>query len=207
MWQDQLTETPLVAILRGLTPEDALAIGGALHEGGFAYAEVPLNSPRPLDSIAALAKVFRGKMMIGAGTVLSVEDVAAIKAAGADFMVAPNTDGNVIAAAKAADLRTMPGVFSPTEAFAALAAGADALKIFPADTFGPNYIKALRAVLPREASVFAVGGVSESSFKPYLESGADGFGLGTTLYRPGDNADHVHARAVALKRAYDEAAQ
>lgn len=207
MWQDRLTETPLVAILRGLTPEDALSVGGALYEAGFAYAEVPLNSPRPLESIAALAKAFAGKMMIGAGTVLSVDDVAAIKAAGADFMVAPNTDAAVIGAARDVGLRTMPGVFSPSEAFAALKAGADALKLFPADTFGPTYVKALRAVLPRQAMVFAVGGVSESSFKPYLDAGADGFGLGTTLYRPGDSAEHVHARAVALKRAYDEAAR
>lgn len=203
-WADILRDLPLIAILRGLTPDEAIPVADALYEGGVRCVEVPLNSPQPLQSIAAIRREYDGRMFVGAGTVLTVTDVADVVAADGAFVVSPNTDASVIAATKSAGLVSLPGFFSPSEGFAALAAGADGLKLFPADHAGPAYVKALKAVLPPAAPLFAVGGVDESRFGAYLAAGAAGFGLGSTLYKPGDAPAHVKARASALARAFRE---
>lgn len=204
-WERFLDALPLVAILRGVKPDEAGAIAAALHDAGIVCLEIPLNSPRPLESIATIRERFDGRMLIGAGTVLSIDDVEDIRAAGAEFMVSPNTNPAVIGAAKACGLRAMPGCFTATEAFTAIAAGADALKLFPADHGGPGYAKALKVVLPAFPPLFAVGGVDESAFAPYLAAGAAGFGLGSALYRPGATADDVRSRAATMVRAFREA--
>lgn len=196
---------PLIAILRGLPPSDAVAIASALLDVGFTCLETPLNSPQPFKSIAALRDAFNGRMLIGAGTVVTTDDVARAADAGAQFIVAPNVDAAVVAAAKARGLFAVPGFFTASEAFAALAAGADALKLFPADRAGPDYLKALRTVLPAETQVFAVGGVKEADFAQWLAAGAAGFGLGATLYTPGASPDAVRARATALVQAFKAA--
>lgn len=188
-------DPPIVAILRGLTPPEALDIAAALYDAGVRWLEVPLNSPEPLQSIAAMRKAYDGRMQIGAGTVLTPADVQAVCDAGGQFVVSPNTDTAVIAATKNLGLVSMPGFFTASEGFAAIAAGADALKLFPADAAGPAYVKALKVVLPSHVPVLAVGGVDESKIAPYFAAGAAGFGLGSTLYRPGDKAADVNARA------------
>ncbi len=205
MWDAFLSGTPLVAILRGVQPNEVVAIAEALAAAGFTCVEVPLNSPQPLDSIARLRDTFGGRMLIGAGTVTTTKNVDDIASAGAEFMVAPNTNPAVLAAAKQHGLLTMPGVLTPTDAFAAIAAGVDALKLFPADVHGPKYAATLRTVLPAHPPLFAVGGVSEATFAAFLASGVNGFGLGATLYRPGDSAENVRARAKALVSAYKAA--
>ena len=196
---------PLVAILRGLDPADAKAMLEALFAAGIGLVEVPLNSPDPLTSIRAMAAEARGRARIGAGTVLTVAEVEAVKHNGGQMIVSPNRDDAVIKAAKAAGLDSYPGVFTATEALGAIAAGADALKLFPADILGPKGIKALAAVLPKEIPLLAVGGVDASNIGDYLKAGATGFGLGTSLFTPGLSADEVGARAKAMVAAYDEA--
>ncbi|MES1158386.1 MAG: 2-dehydro-3-deoxy-6-phosphogalactonate aldolase [Terricaulis silvestris] len=203
-WAEMMRDTPLVAILRGVAPKDAVDIAGALYEGGIVCVEVPLNSPRPLESIKALRTAFDGKMLVGAGTVLTPGDVDEIETAGGQFIVSPNTDAAVIRATKAKGLFSLPGFYSASEAFAAVAAGADALKLFPADNAGPAYVKALKAVLPPSLPLLAVGGVGEHNVAAFLAAGATGFGLGSSLYKPGDTADAVGPRAanfVAALRA------
>ncbi|MBN8808041.1 MAG: 2-dehydro-3-deoxy-6-phosphogalactonate aldolase [Sphingomonas sp.] len=182
---------PLVAILRGLTPDEAPAVGDALVAAGFTLLEVPLNSPDPYASIALLTKRLRGRAMVGAGTVLNIEQVDRVAAAGGNLIVSPNTDAAVIGASVAAGLVSLPGYYTTSEAFAALAAGATALKLFPADAAAPGMLKAQRAVLPREARVLAVGGIAPDTMAPWHAAGADGFGLGSNLYRPGKAADDV----------------
>ena len=182
---------PLVAILRGLTPAEAPAIGDALVAAGLTLIEVPLNSPDPFDSIALLARRLGGHAMIGAGTVLAPDDVARVRDAGGTLIVSPNTDPAVIRAARAAGLISLPGYFTPSEGFAALAAGASALKLFPADGTTPAFLKAQRAVLPRSARVLAVGGIAPDNMATWRAAGADGFGLGSNLYRPGASAQQV----------------
>lgn len=204
-WPTIVDETPLIAILRGVAPNEAIAIGGALLDAGFICAEVPLNSPDPLQSIASIRATFGDDMLIGAGTVLNKADVDAVADAGAQFIVAPNTDAQVIAAAKQRGLVALPGFLTPTEAFTAIEAGADGLKLFPADQAGPGFIKSLRAVTPPALPIFAVGGVDAGEMKAYLDAGATGFGLGSSLYKPGDNADLVARRARVLVNAYREA--
>jgi len=196
---------PLVAILRGLDPADAKAMLEALFAAGIGLVEVPLNSPDPLTSIRAMAAEARGRARIGAGTVLTVAEVEAVKHNGGQMIVSPNRDDAVIKAAKAAGLDSYPGVFTATEALGAIAAGADALKLFPADILGPKGIKALAAVLLKEIPLLAVGGVDASNIGDYLKAGATGFGLGTSLFTPGLSADEVGARAKAMVAAYDEA--
>ena len=196
-----LAACPLIAIIRGITPEDAEAVGGALIDAGLRIIEVPLNSPRPFDSIAILAKAFGGRATIGAGTVLDAVDVARVRDAGGVLTVSPNTSLPVIAATVAAGMVAAPGFFTPSEAFAALGAGAHAIKLFPAEAASPAVIKALLAVLPPETDVIVVGGVAPDTMAPWRAAGARGFGLGSGVYRPGDNAATVGAKARAYVAA------
>ena len=182
---------PLVAILRGLTPAEAPAIGDALVAAGITLVEVPLNSPDPFASIVLLAERLAGRALVGAGTVLTCEQVAAVADAGGTLIVSPNSDTTVIGAAVAAGLISLPGYFTPTEAFAAIGAGAHALKLFPADGTSPAMLKAQRAVLPRDVPVLAVGGITPDTMSVWRAAGADGFGLGSNLYRPGKPAAAV----------------
>ncbi len=186
---------PLVAILRGVRPNDVEGIGDALVDAGFTLIEVPLNSPDPLDSIARLARRLGRRALIGAGTVLDVGSVAAVKEAGGAMIVSPNADPAVIAASVAAGMASLPGVATPSEAFAALKAGATALKLFPAESASPAVLKAMLAVLPPEVRVLPVGGIAPETMAPWQAAGAAGFGLGSALYRPGMAAGEVAARA------------
>jgi 2-dehydro-3-deoxyphosphogalactonate aldolase len=194
-----LQRLPLVAILRGLTPAEAPAVGQALVDAGWAVIEVPLNSPQPLDSIAALASA-HSQALVGAGTVLRVADVDDVAAAGGRLIVSPNANVEVITRARQLGRVCLPGVATPTEAFAALAAGATGLKLFPAEMIGPAVVKALRAVLPADVALLPVGGIGEDNLAAYRAAGANGFGIGSALYRPGQSAATVaqQARAFAL---------
>jgi 2-dehydro-3-deoxyphosphogalactonate aldolase len=193
---------PLVAILRGLTPGEAVATGQAIVEAGFRVLEVPLNSPQPLDSIALLADALGERVLVGAGTVMTPADVEAVAAAGGRLIVMPHADAAVIRAAKAAELVCVPGVATPTEAFAALVAGADGLKLFPAEQATPAVLKAWRAVLPRDVPVLPVGGVTPDTMAPWVAAGAAGFGIGSALYAPGRSLDDTTQRARAFAQAW-----
>ena len=193
----------LIAILRGLRPEEAADIADALIAAGIDRIEVPLNSPDPLDSIDRLAAAFGDAAEIGAGTVLSVEDVRRVADRGGRLIVSPNADPEVIAETKRLGLASYPGVYTASECFTALKAGADGLKIFPAFQMGSKGLKALRDVLPKATQVYAVGGVGAADFAEWRAAGADGFGIGGALYRPGATADEVAAKAAALVTAYD----
>lgn len=197
---------PLVAILRGLTPAEAPAVLEALLAAGIGLIEVPLNSPDPLDSIALMVKQAAGRGRIGAGTVLTRAEVDSVAATGAQLIVSPNANPEVIAATKAAGLDSFPGVFTATEAHAAIAAGADALKFFPADLLGPSGIKAIGTILPKGFPLLAVGGVDASNMADYLAAGVAGFGIGSSLYKPGMSADDVGRRAAEMVEAYDKVA-
>lgn len=197
-----MARLPLVAILRGVRPDEIEGIGLALEHAGFALIEVPLNSPRPFDSIAALRRVLRPDTLVGAGTVTRVADVQRLQQLGADLVVMPHADVVVIRAAKAAGLLCVPGIATPTEAFAALEAGADALKLFPAELVTPGVMKAMRAVLPAKVSLLPVGGITPDSLAPWRDAGASGFGLGSALYMPGIDAAAVSARAADFVRAW-----
>lgn len=188
----------LVAILRGLTPAEAPAIGDALVEAGFTLIEVPLNSPDPLQSISILAEQLRGRAMVGAGTVLSPSQVNKVARAGGSFVVSPNVHVPTIEATVAVGMASLPGYFTPTEAFAALEAGATALKLFPADGGSPAMLKAQRSVLPRDLNILAVGGIHSGNMAEWRAAGADGFGIGSNLYRPGKAAGEVAADAREL---------
>ena len=196
---------PLIAILRGLTPAEAPAIGAALIEAGFGTIEVPLNSPDPLESITALARAFGDQALIGAGTVLSTADVNAVADAGGKLIVSPNCDTDVIAQTKARGLHSWPGIFTPTEAFAALNAGADGLKLFPGAMAGTAGLSAMRAILPHGTKVYAVGGAGPDNFGEWIAASADGFGIGSALYKPGLSTAEVATRAAAIVAAYKEA--
>ncbi len=181
----------LVAILRGVSPNEVVDIGAALLDAGFSLIEVPLNSPDPLDSIARLAKAFADRAVIGAGTVLRKQDVAAVQAAGGTMIISPNANVDVIAATAKAGLVSLPGIATPTEAFAALDAGATALKLFPAEAASPAVLKAMRAVLPAGLRVLPVGGITPDNLAGWLNAGAAGFGLGSALYKPRQSPDQV----------------
>jgi 2-dehydro-3-deoxyphosphogalactonate aldolase len=193
---------PLVAILRGIQPKEVLDIGLALDEAGWRVIEVPLNSPRPLASIAALAAAFP-KSLIGAGTVLQPEQVYEAHKAGARLAVAPNFNPEVVRAALELGMVCLPGVLTPTEAFAALEAGATGLKLFPAEMIPPAAVKAMRAVLPESTLLFPVGGVDASNMAAYAAGGADGFGIGSALYKPGKSVEEVKQAARDLQAALD----
>ena len=196
-----LSALPLIAILRGLTPAEALPIGQALVSTGWALIEVPLNSPQPLDSIAAMANAFP-QTMVGAGTVLAPNDVRDVHAAGGQLIVSPHFNPAVVLEAVRLGLVCLPGVMTATEAFAALDAGAAGLKMFPAEMATPSVIKALRAVLPASTVVLPVGGIMPESMAAYLKAGANGFGIGSALYKPGMTADAVTANAIQFIAAY-----
>jgi len=198
---------PIIAILRGVTPDDAVAVARACIDAGITRVEVPLNSPDPFDSIRRMADAHGDIAEIGAGTVMTPDDVNRVRDAGGQLIVSPNCDGRVIMATKAAGMASWPGVMTPTECFAALKAGADGLKIFPTSLIGPAGIKAMRAVLPADCQVYAVGGAGPDNFSDWIKAGANGFGIGTALYTPGLTAEQVAARARDIVAAYDEASQ
>lgn len=195
-------ELPLVAILRGIRPEEAEAAGGALVDAGFTMIEVPLNSPEPLASIETLARRFGDRALIGAGTVLTTQAVGQVQDAGGALVVSPNADTAVIAETARRAMASLPGYFTPTEGFAALDAGATGLKLFPAEAASPAVVKAHRAVLPRELPLLVVGGVSPDTMEPWRAAGANGFGLGSALYRIGMSAQEIGANARAFAQAW-----
>ena len=192
---------PLIAILRGVRPDEVVAIGEELVAAGFTLIEVPMNSPDPLDSVGRLVAALGDRAMIGAGTVLTVDQVAAMRDAGGRMVISPNTNIDVIRASAAAGLVSLPGIATPSEALAALDAGATALKLFPAEAASPTILKAMRAILPSDLRVLPVGGIVPEGMAPWRQAGAAGFGLGSALYKPGDDAATVAAAA----RRYVEA--
>ena len=199
---EYLSPLPLIAVLRGISPEEITAVAGALADEGFRVLEVPLNSPRPFESIRLLAREFGDRCLVGAGTVIAAADVARVRDAGGKLVVMPHADTAVILEAKALGMVCVPGVATPTEAFAALAAGADGLKMFPSDQLPPPALKAWRAVLPRETLVFPVGGIRPDNMGPYWAAGANGFGTGSNLYQPGSTVEHVRSAAAAYAAAF-----
>lgn len=196
-----LRRCPLVAILRGVTPDEVEDICAALEQAGVAIVEVPLNSPNPIESIGRLADRFGGHMLIGAGTVMSAGHVDAIATAGGQLIVMPHASESVVRTAKGRGLLACPGFFTPSEAFAMLAAGADALKLFPAEAASPAVLRAMRAVLPAGTAVLPVGGVDAESIAAWRAAGAAGFGIGSAIYKPGDSAATVGAKARRLVAA------
>ncbi|WIV51936.1 2-dehydro-3-deoxy-6-phosphogalactonate aldolase [Marivivens sp. LCG002] len=195
----------IIAILRGLTPKDCIEITDALIENGITKIEVPLNSPDPFDSIARMVEHAGNAALIGAGTVLTTADVGRLAEIGAQMVVSPDANPDVIRETKARGLLSYPGVLTPTECFSALRAGADGLKIFPAFKLGTDGLKAIRAVLPSQTPIYAVGGVGPSDFADWRTAGAQGFGIGTSLYTPGLSATEVGKRAKAMSDAFDAA--
>ena len=193
---------PLIAILRGIKPDEAEAIGEALVRAGITIIEVPLNSPDPFESIARLAKLLAGRAIVGAGTVLRRSEVDRVAECGGTLIVSPNTNIDVIAHTKFLGLVSAPGVLTPTEAFCALDSGADILKLFPGELMSPAGVKAISAVLPRETRLVLVGGVSEASFSAYCDTPLGGFGFGSSLFKPGTTATEIESKAKTLVKAW-----
>ena len=198
-----MTHRNIIAILRGITPAEAVDAARALVAAGITRIEVPLNSPDPFASLTAMVAAVPGAE-IGAGTVLAVSEVAQVKAAGGSLVVSPNADAEVIAATRAAGMDSWPGVMTPTECFAAIKAGATGLKLFPGNLLGPDGLKAIRAVLPKDLPVYAVGGAGPANFADWARAGANGFGIGTALYTPGLSTAGIATKAAAIVAAYDE---
>lgn len=203
MLKQAMASNGLIAILRGLRPEESVAIGEVLYAAGFRIIEVPLNSPQPYDSIRLLRNSLPADCLVGAGTVLSAEQVEQVKAAGGQLIVMPHSDAKVLRAAKAAGLYLAPGVVTPTEAFAALAEGADVLKLFPAEALNPGVVKALLAVLPKGTALVPVGGISPDNMGPFVAAGVVGFGLGSGLFKPGMSVAQVAENAKAYSTAWN----
>ena len=204
MLKQTLAKNGLIAILRGLRPEEAASIGEVLYQAGFRVIEVPLNSPEPYDSIRILRATLPADCLIGAGTVLTPEQVRLVKEAGGQVIVMPHSDPKVLRAAKAAGLYLSPGVATPTEAFAALAEGADVLKLFPAEQMGPAVVKAFLAVLPAGTALIPVGGITPDNMQVFIDAGVSGFGLGSGLFKPGMSAAEVAERAEAYMSAWNQ---
>jgi 2-dehydro-3-deoxyphosphogalactonate aldolase len=200
-FQTAMRELPLIAILRGLKPAEAPAIGAVLVEAGFRLIEVPLNSPQPLESIALLKRQFP-QALVGAGTVLTAQEVRDVEAAGGELVVAPNFNREVVAETVKLGLTSLPGILTPTEAFAALDAGAHGLKLFPSELASPAVVKAMLAVLPKGTLLVPVGGIGADNMKAWHAAGAAGFGLGSSLYKPGDDAATVRTKAAAIVGAW-----
>jgi 2-dehydro-3-deoxyphosphogalactonate aldolase len=198
LFQHYLDECPLIAIIRGVMPDEAEAIGEAIFEGGIRIIEVPLNSPDPLSSIERLAKRFGERMLVGAGTVLTTDDVRRVRQAGGRLIISPNTNSDVISGTVAEGMVSCPGYFTPSEAFAAIGAGATALKLFPAEGAAPAVVRAHLAVIPKDVPVLVVGGIQPDNMRPWLDAGAIGFGLGGGLYKPGQSP----AETLDKTRAY-----
>lgn len=199
-----LDRAPLIAILRGVRPAEVEAIGDVLVEAGIEIIEVPLNSPEPFRSIEILAKRFGTQALIGAGTMMTESDLGRMAEAGGRLMVTPHADAALVAAAKARGLVTAPGFFTPAEAFALIKAGTDALKLFPAEAASPAVLKSMRAVLPPDMPILPVGGITPDSMQGWFGAGAAGFGIGSAIYRPGDDAKTVAAKAAAFRTALTE---
>jgi 2-dehydro-3-deoxyphosphogalactonate aldolase len=192
-----MVECPLVAIIRGVTPDEAEAVGEAIHAAGIRIIEVPLNSPEPFKSIRRLARAMGDRALVGAGTVLDPVDVARVADEGGQLIVSPNTDHAVIHAAASADLVSLPGYFTPSEAFEAIQSGATGLKLFPAESATPAVLKSQRAVLPKEIPLIVVGGITPDNMRPWRDAGADGFGLGGGLYQAGQSPEQTGEKARA----------
>ena len=203
--EDTLEACGIVAILRGVTPDEVIAVSQTLYDAGIRVVEVPLNSPEPFVSIEKLSKAFADKLVVGAGTVLSVQDVNVLKAHGGQISVSPDCNEAVISRAKDLGIEPLPGVFTPTEAFAAIRAGAKHLKLFPAEVASPQTIKAWKAVLPKHVKIYAVGGVTPENMGDWLAAGASGFGIGSSIFKPGMNlakiSESAHSLVSAWKRA------
>ena len=195
---ESLDALPLIAILRGLKPDEAVEVGEAIVAAGFRCLEVPLNSPEPLDSIRRLRQALDGRALVGAGTVLNVAAAHEVADAGGQLIISPNTNVDVIRETKTLGLLSLPGFFTPSEAFAALDAGADALKLFPAEIAGPKGLKAVRAVLPAATRVYPVGGVDPDSMSAWRSAGASGFGIGSAVFKPGQSAEQVARQAAGF---------
>lgn len=201
-FETALQHLPLVAILRGLTPTEAEPVAQTLYQAGFRLIEVPLNSPDPFTSIARIRQCLPDDALVGAGTVLEASDVSRLQAIGGELVVMPHADTSVISAAKALGLICMPGIVTPTEAFAALNAGADALKLFPAELVTPAIMKAMRPILPKGTRLFPVGGITPDTMAPFLATGASGFGLGSALYSPGVSLAQLSRQAECFVAAW-----
>jgi 2-dehydro-3-deoxyphosphogalactonate aldolase len=197
-----LSPLPLVAILRGITPKEAIPVAEILYDLGFRIIEVPLNSPQPFDSIAVIAERFGSDALIGAGTVMTIDDVTRVRDAGGKLIVMPHSDVNIIRTAKKNGMICAPGIATPTEGFAALAAGADGLKLFPAEMLTPKVVKALRAVIAKDTVMIPVGGITPDTMAEFWNAGATGFGLGSALYKPGITLDNVREIAKKFVAAY-----